>query len=67
MHFVAAVLLAMASLDPNNWLVMRHLDTSNWDVQYFWAIYWSVTLITTTGFGDYVATNQKEALIVAFL
>jgi hypothetical protein len=67
MHFVAAILLAMSSLNAHNWLVAHKIDSSPWDAQYFWAMYWSATLITTTGFGDFVATNTKEALIVAFL
>lgn len=57
MHFVAAVLLAMSSLHHHNWLVTHGLDISNWDTQYYWAMYWSATLITTTGFGDFIATN----------
>lgn len=59
MHFVAAVLLAMVSLHENNWLVAHSLEKSSWETQYFWALYWSATLISTTGFGDYAAVNLK--------
>ena len=34
---------------------------------YSWAVYWSATMITTTGFGDYAATNQHEAIVIAIL
>lgn len=30
-------------------------------------MYWSATMITTTGFGDYAATNQQEAVVIAIL
>lgn len=68
MHFVAAVLLAMPNLNSDkNWLIVHQLDQEHWTAQYFWGMYWSATLITTTGFGDFVAANSKEALVVAFL
>jgi hypothetical protein len=67
MHFFVAILLAMSSLHEHNWLVAHMIENANWDTQYFWAVYWSATLISTTGFGDFVAVNIKEAIIVAFL
>ena len=61
------MLLAMSSLHEHNWLVAHSIERADWDTQYYWALYWSATLISTTGFGDFVAVNIKEAIVVAFL
>jgi hypothetical protein len=67
-HFIAGLLLAMVKIDEeNNWLTARNLESASWNSQYYWAIYWAATLITSTGFGDFVATNRYEAVMVAVL
>lgn len=68
MHFIAGLLLAMSAFDnEKNWLIVHGLDDQSWGAQYSWALYWSATLVTTTGFGDFIAANKQEALLVAAL
>ena len=57
-HFVASILLAMYFIDrTHNWIVQKNLDQEEWHVQYMWGFYWSTTIITSVGFGDYCATT----------
>jgi hypothetical protein len=67
-HFISGILMGMAQINQeNNWIRTHNLVEASWHEVYFWAYYWSASLISTTGFGDYAAVNSSEAVIVAFL
>ena len=35
-----------------------------WDIRYIWSLYFSITTMTTVGYGDISATNQYEAIFL---
>ncbi|XP_059668998.1 potassium channel KAT2-like [Cornus florida] len=61
----------MAERDPNpkkTWIgavYPNFKEESHWD-RYVTALYWSITTLTTTGYGDLHAENPKEMLIDIF-
>lgn len=44
------------------WLLLRQPDGEDWTTNYIEALYWSVTTITTVGYGDIVPKTSQERL-----
>lgn len=38
-----------------------------WWVKYFYGTYWSVSIMSTVGFGDVVSSNIVEAIVLSFI
>ena len=48
------------SESPQNWVSAVYMDNANDSDKYVMALYWAVTTLTTTGFGDVVPVNSHE-------
>ena len=60
-HIFACVWIATGkSTDSNNWIELRGLSNSSWMEIYLNGLYFSITTMTTVGFGDITATNKYE-------
>lgn len=67
-HLLSVVLNGMTYLDPrNNWWVSHNIANTLWYTRYIYGYYWGTNIMLTVGFGDYVATNEGEALILIFV
>ncbi|KAL4484921.1 hypothetical protein ABPG74_020098 [Tetrahymena malaccensis] len=49
----------------NNWLEKIGIQSNSKYEQYVYAIYWSITTMTTVGYGDISAANSVEALYIS--
>jgi Ion transport protein/Cyclic nucleotide-binding domain len=62
-HSIACFWIFIAKINfdsPNNWIFsLKYYDYPNLDL-YIVAIYWTVTTLTTVGYGDITATNSDE-------
>ncbi|KAL4455710.1 hypothetical protein ABPG74_003120 [Tetrahymena malaccensis] len=47
-------------------VLAAHID-ENWYTKYIYSLYWSVTTMTTVGYGDISACNYVEALFVSIM
>ncbi|EAR88402.3 cation channel family protein (macronuclear) [Tetrahymena thermophila SB210] len=50
----------------NNWLDKVGISQLEYYEKYAYSIYWSITTMTTVGYGDINATNYIEALYISF-
>jgi len=69
MHWAACVWYIVGTLDPDgpSW-VNAHLNGNHDTVQrYFYALYFTLTTMTTVGYGDIVALNFSEVCFVLVL
>ena len=53
-------LISQVSDSPNTWVRSAHLEAADSKDKYVVALYWAVTTLTTTGFGDVVPVNTLE-------
>ncbi|EAR88405.2 cation channel family protein (macronuclear) [Tetrahymena thermophila SB210] len=49
----------------SNWLVKLGIQDHAYYEKYVYSIYWSITTMTTVGYGDIAATNYIEALYIS--
>ncbi|EWS72857.1 cation channel family protein (macronuclear) [Tetrahymena thermophila SB210] len=54
-----------ANSNKSNWLDKIGIQSDSIHDQYIFAIYWSITTMTTVGYGDISATNPIEALYIS--
>ena len=45
-------------------MVKYNIANETWWVQYFYAVYFSSTIISTVGFGDMTVANVNEAILL---
>ncbi|EAR96737.2 cation channel family protein (macronuclear) [Tetrahymena thermophila SB210] len=50
--------------DQNNWLDKLSISSYPYYQKYIYSMYWSITTMTTVGYGDISATNWIEALYI---
>lgn len=55
-------LISQLADSPNTWLRAGHMEEANSKDQYVAALYWAVTTLTTTGFGDVIPVNTIERI-----
>lgn len=67
-HILSICLNLMAGMDRNiNWTTKLGIDNSDWHIKYIWGYYWGTNIMLTVGFGDIVATNEYEAIVLVFI
>ncbi len=49
-------------LGKDNWVTKSGIDSSPWYTCYIYSLYWSITTITTVGYGDLHGYNEIEFL-----
>ena len=54
------------SIGDSSWLILANLEEANAVDTYISALYWSVTTITTVGYGDLVPVTSVEKVFVIF-
>ncbi|EWS74161.1 cation channel family protein (macronuclear) [Tetrahymena thermophila SB210] len=50
--------------NQNNWLDKLSISSYTYYQKYIYSIYWSITTMTTVGYGDISASNSAEALYI---
>lgn len=55
-------LISQLSDSPNTWVHSVHMEEADSKDKYVMALYWAVTTLTTTGFGDVVPANTTERI-----
>lgn len=55
-------LISQLADSPNTWLRAGRMEEASSKDKYVAALYWAVTTLTTTGFGDVVPTNMIERI-----
>lgn len=67
-HLLSICLNLMAGMNRQlNWTTKLGIDNSDWHIKYIWGYYWGTNIMLTVGFGDIVATNEYEAIILVFI
>lgn len=57
---MSTFILGMAKLNTEeNWMIAREITSKPWHMKYFYALYWSATIMTTIGFGDILPINDQ--------
>lgn len=64
LHLIACTWIFVGKMyiddDSNNWITKSgSLDKSNWEL-YILSMYWTITTVSTVGYGDITATNNLE-------
>ena len=54
-------------IEQNNWIIDNNFEELGQSLLYSTAIYFTVTTITTVGYGDISGTNATERIICCFL
>jgi hypothetical protein len=65
-HFIACMWYFSAKLDnfePDTWVVRNELQDKDNGTLYMFSLYWSITTLTTVGFGDINARTNSERII----
>ena len=67
-HTVACLYVIIAGLTDENWLT-SYEETGQYSEGDFYALslYWTITTITTVGYGDISATNTYERWFCSFI
>lgn len=55
------------NFDPNSWIVRSDLADAEWDRQYLVAVYFSLVVLTTVGFGDVTPETSAEIIVVCLV
>lgn len=73
-HWVACVWVALAHdqspSDPTwyTWVLSEKHETAlSPEIAYLWATYWTLTTVSTCGFGDITVVTQREAIFMTIL
>ena len=61
------IFLAVENMDIDNWIDTFDFNLYNVGNMYTIGIYWTVTTITTVGYGDISATNTAERIIASII
>ena len=55
------------SVSMNNWITEFDFNYDNMSQMYIIGIYWTITTITTVGYGDIYATNTPERIVATII
>ena len=55
------------SLSMNNWITAFAFNYDDMGQMYIIGIYWTITTITTVGYGDIYATNTPERIVATII
>lgn len=67
-HMFACMWVAAGNYhNEDNWISRRNLTDDDWEIIYLNALYFSITTMTTVGFGDISAINKYEVCVAIIL
>lgn len=66
-HILSVLLNSMTFISEVSWWQVYNITEEPWYVRYIFGYYWGINIMLTVGFGDFVATNWKEALCLIFI
>eukprot|EP00741_Cyanophora_paradoxa_P017165 tig00020960_g16577.t1 len=67
LQFYAATFEGPGHVDPDSWVVAHGLQDAPVSSQYLICIYWVLTTLTTTGYGDIVPGSDREKAVTLFM